>query len=113
MASKLDDLFAMKWILPEHNQALSHHYYKSSLIPQPILEDDELVEMNRIIHESIQEDFAVSMSWFKPEVDDLGRMKTHWGWVQRVDTNRKQIKLVNDDGFWWIDFKRLVKVERV
>ncbi|MED1949006.1 YolD-like family protein [Brevibacillus centrosporus] len=109
---KLDDLFAMKWVLPEHAQALSHHYYKESLSSQPILEEDALAEMNFLIQQSIHEDYALAVTWFVPEVDARGHMETEWGWV-KGNPSQGQIKLVRDEDFWWIDLKRLVSVERV
>ncbi|MEJ8545619.1 hypothetical protein [Brevibacillus borstelensis] len=44
---------------------------KTPLIAQPTLENDELEEMNRLIHQSRHEDFAVIITWFVPEVDGL------------------------------------------
>jgi len=67
--------------------------------------------------ESRIDDFALSVTWFESEktVDKmvLGREKKAWGWVQQIDMNRKQIKLVFDDGFWWIYFNKLMRIERV
>ncbi|GIO05114.1 hypothetical protein J31TS6_11420 [Brevibacillus reuszeri] len=61
--------------------------------------------------------FALSITWFEPErtVDKevLGKEASAWGWVQRIDKNRKQIKLVNDDGFWWIFFNTIMRIERI
>ena len=46
---KIDDLFgSMIFMLPEHSQALSEYYYEKTLIEQPVLEDDELEEINRV-----------------------------------------------------------------
>ncbi|MED4586682.1 YolD-like family protein [Brevibacillus choshinensis] len=109
---KIDDPFGMKFILPEHTQALAHHYYKESLITQPTLEDDELAEINRIIHESVHQDYAITVTWFTPEVENRGSMLKEWGVVKRIDPIHKQIKLVNDEDFWWIDMHRIVKVDQ-
>ena len=61
----------------------------------------------------------VSVVWFelerKVDKEVLGREETEtaWGWVQQIDMNQKQIKLVNDVGFWWIYLIRLMRIERV
>lgn len=75
------------------------------------------LEMARMIEESRIDDFALIVTWFEPErtvgKEVLGSEETAWGWVQQIDMTRKQIKLVNDDGFWWIYFNRLMRIERV
>jgi len=110
---KIDDIFgSMAFFLPEHAEALAQHAYEKTLVTQPILEDDELAEMNLTLYDSVRHDFAVSVSWFKPIKGHLGRIERAWGWVQRIDASRRQIKLVNDDDFWWIDVARIVKVEK-
>lgn len=117
MAGRLEDPLGMRFILPEHAQALNELAYEKLLITQPILDDQELMEMSRLIEDSRVDDFAVSVTWFEPErtVDNvvLGKEESAWGWIQRIDMNRKQIKLVNDDGFWWIYFNRIMRIERV
>lgn len=112
MASKIENPFIMSFILPEHAQALSDHYYCESLTTQPILEDDEMEEMNRLIQQSIHEDFAIRVTWFVPEIDARGHMETEWGWV-KGNPSLGQIKLVRDEDFWWINIRRLVRIEQV
>lgn len=117
MAGRIEDPLGIRFILPEHAQALNELAYEKLLITQPILDDQELLEMARMIEESRIDDFALIVTWFEPEktVDKevLGREETAWGWVQQIDMNRKQIKLVNDEGFWWIFFNRIMSIERV
>ncbi|WP_340701619.1 YolD-like family protein [Brevibacillus borstelensis] len=108
---KVDDLFAMRWVLPEHNQALSDYYYEKTLVEKPELEEDEKVEINRLLQESLQLDYAVTVSWWKPVREDLGEIHASWGWLQRIDMPHRQIKLINDEEFWWINLDQIVKVE--
>lgn len=108
---KIDDLFAVSFMLPEHNQALSDYYFEMTLVEKPDLEEDEKVEINRILQESLQLDYAVTVRWWKPVKGDLGEILTFWGWLKRIDLNKRQIKIISDEEFWWIDLDRIVKVE--
>lgn len=107
---KLDDLFAMKWVLPEHNQALSEHYFEQSLSEQPLLEQDELDEINRLIQESIHYGYELTVTWFRPVKGSLGRTEITTGNVEKVDTTHRQIKMVNEEGYWWILLGRIIGV---
>jgi hypothetical protein len=110
VAGKLEDLFAMKWMLPEHRAMLYEYEQEKELIKAPVLEQDELTQFSYTINESMHEDQAVTIRWWKHVKDDLGTIEEAWGWVKTIDYNRKQLKLVNDWEFWWIDFHRIVSV---
>ncbi|KKX53289.1 YolD-like family protein [Brevibacillus borstelensis] len=108
---RMDDLFAMRWVLPEHNQALSDYYFEKTLVEKPELEEDEKAEINRLLQESLQLDYAITVSWFKPVREDLGEILTFWGWLQRIDLANRQIKIISDEDFWWINLDQIVKIE--
>jgi hypothetical protein len=109
---KIDDLFgSMSFMLPEHVQALAEYYFEKTLIPQPLLEDDEKTEINYILNASRKFDYAITVIWWRPIKDHLGRIEMAWGWLQVVDMVRRQIKLKNDEEVWWIDLDRIVRVE--
>jgi len=108
---KKDDLFAMKFMLPEQVTALYDHYYEKSLATMPVIEEDELLEMNQVIQESIHDDFAITVKYFHPTRKQLGVVESFWGWVQRIDQVNRQIKLVNDEDIQWISMDKIVKVE--
>lgn len=108
---KLDDLFAVSFMLPEHNQALSDYYFEKILVEKPELEEDEKAEINRLLQESLQFDYAITVNWWKPIREDLGEILTFWGWLQRIDLANLQIKIISDEDVWWIDLDRIVKVE--
>ncbi|MDR7318938.1 YolD-like family protein [Brevibacillus nitrificans] len=111
MATKIENPFIISFILPEHAKALNEHYFESTLTTQTTLDDQEMEEINRAILESIHKNLAITVTWFKPLRGSLGENEQEWGWVQRIDTHRKQIKLVNDEGFWWIDMEKIVSVK--
>lgn len=113
MASKIENPFIMSFILPEHAQALYEHQYNKKLDKRPPIDDDDLAEMSVVIYDSVRQDFAVNLSWFKAYKGELGKIYSEWGVVKRIDMEHRQIKLVRDDGFWWVPINDLVKVERV
>lgn len=113
MASKLENPFIMSFILPEHAAALYDHQYNKKLDKRPPIDEDDLAAMSETIYNSIRQDFAVSVSWFKPYKGELGKILSEWGVVQHIDMQHRQIKLVRDDGFWWVPIDQLVRVERV
>lgn len=110
---KSDNLFAMKWVLPEHAKALSDYYAQQQLNTRPVIDQNSLAEMSQIISDSTRQDFAVSISWFNPEHGDLGHIHTAWGWVTSIDREKRRIKLVNDDDTWMVSFDQLIRVDPV
>ncbi|WP_366951077.1 hypothetical protein [Brevibacillus laterosporus] len=40
-----------------------------------------------------------------------GVIETTWGWIDKFDSQFKQIKLKNDEDFWWIPVENVVSVE--
>ncbi|MED4783427.1 YolD-like family protein [Brevibacillus choshinensis] len=112
MASKIENPFVMSFILPEHAAALYEHQYNKKLDKRPPIDEDDLAEMSMVIYDSIRQDFAVKVSWFKAYKGELGKIYSEWG-VAKIDKELRQIKLVRDDGVWWIPIDQLVHVERV
>ncbi|RAP27032.1 hypothetical protein C2W64_01178 [Brevibacillus laterosporus] len=49
------------------------------------------------------------INWWKATKGDRGVIETAWGWVEKFDTTFKQIKLKNDEDFWWIPVEDLSK----
>ncbi len=39
-----------------------------------------------------QYDYALHISWWKATKKDRDVIETDWGWINRIDTTRKQIK---------------------
>lgn len=110
MSSKYDNPLGMGFILPEHRQALHQHKEDKRLIPQPVLEEDELMELNFRIMDSRQYDYAVTIHWWEPVKKEVGEYREMWGWVQQIDTANKRMKLVNDEDFEWIKMDKIVSV---
>ncbi|WP_068791791.1 YolD-like family protein [Brevibacillus laterosporus] len=111
MASKVLDPLLTKFILPEHAEMLRQYHGDKKLIEKPIIEEDELAEFYYRISDSRQYDYALTISWWKETKEGRGVIESAWGWVEKFDSTYKQIKLKNDEDFWWIPVEDLVNIE--
>jgi len=110
---KIDNLFAAsRFVLPEQREAYLEHREDEKLIPQPTLEEDELQEIAFQIQDSIQFDAAVAVSWWKATKGKMGTTESAWGWVKKIDVANRQLKLVNDEDFWWIPLDKITSVKQ-
>ncbi|MBU8715375.1 YolD-like family protein [Brevibacillus parabrevis] len=112
MSSKLDDPIGLGFLLPEHVNALIDHAFVSTLVPKPVLEADEIEEMDRLMRGSMAGKYAVAVRYWKEVRPQLGEIRQMWGVVQRVDPVLAQVKIVNDEDFTWINFCDLVSVTK-
>jgi len=114
MASKKDNLFeSMRFVLPEQKEAYLEHLAELQLIPQPLLEADEIEEIQQTIRDSIHFNQAIRVRWWKRTKGELGVAEEAWGWVQKIDTFQRQIKLVHDEDVHWIKLDTLLRVQTV
>ncbi|MED1954604.1 YolD-like family protein [Brevibacillus centrosporus] len=111
MASRLENPFITSFILPEHATALYEHQYNKKLDKRPHIDEDDLAAMSEIFYDSINQDMAIVVSWFKPYKGELGKILTEWGVAKYHDIQLRQVKLVRTDGIWWIPIDQLVRVE--
>ncbi|QOS97683.1 YolD-like family protein [Brevibacterium sp. JNUCC-42] len=81
------------------------------MIEKPIIEEDELTEFYYRISDSRQHDYALTINWWKATKGDRGVIESASGWVEKFDSTLKQIKLTNDEDFWWIPVEDVVKVD--
>lgn len=113
MVSKIDNLFtASRFVLPEQREAILQLKEDQKLVPQPILEEDELAEINFRIIDSIQYDYAVAIKWWRSTKGALGVYDQAWGWVKTIDHVAKRIKLVSDEDYWWIPMDKIVSIRQ-
>ncbi|TPG71556.1 YolD-like family protein [Brevibacillus laterosporus] len=78
------------------------------LVEKPTIEEDELSESCYRISDSRQFDYALTINWWKATKGDRGVIESAWGWVEKFDTTFKQIKLKNDEDYWWIPVEDVV-----
>ncbi|ASJ54849.1 hypothetical protein BP422_15515 [Brevibacillus formosus] len=110
MSIKINDPIGMGFKLPEHVAELINHAYEKTLVPKPELEDDEMVEIDRLMRASMTEDFAVTVRYWKEMRPGLGEIHQMWGVVQRIDPVRKQAKTVNTTDIMWINLSDITAV---
>lgn len=111
MASKVENIFgASRWVLPEQRALYLQMKEDEKLIPQPVLEQDELESFHYLIRDSAREDYSVTVSWWKQVKGDLGITCTMWGVVKWIDQQGQRIKLVNDEESQWISLNKITAV---
>ena len=110
---KIDNLFeASRFILPEHKEGYLEWRRRENLIPQPIIEEDEYTEMCFQIQDSIQFDTAVTIHWWSATRVKMGVIESAWGWIDKIDTHSQQLKLKNDEEYWWIQLSKIISVRQ-
>ncbi|GED32098.1 YolD-like family protein [Brevibacillus centrosporus] len=110
MARKIDNLFqSVRFVLPQQRELYLELKRDEQLIPKPVLEEDELEEIQRAINDSRQGDYAVTVSWWSSVKNHLGCIHTMWG-VARLNPNTRKLKLMNDTSVEFIDIGNIVSV---
>lgn len=111
MASKIDNIFAAsRFVLPEQRALYLQHREDQKLVPQPVIEEDELASFQYLIRDSAREDYAVTVSWWNQVNGEIGSVCSMWGVVRWIDLNARRIKLVNDEEFQWINMDMITEV---
>lgn len=86
---------------------LYEHHFEPVEAPLPPVNSDAFAEMYVIIYDSVSKDFAVAVSWYEECI------RREWGVVKNIDRDERKIKLIRDDGSWWVPIDNLLQVERV
>ncbi|WP_312115135.1 YolD-like family protein [Brevibacillus reuszeri] len=111
MASKKDDIFgSMRFVLPEHRVLYVEHLEDEKLVSLPILEEDEMQEINSMMHESIHSNQAVRVNWWRSTKGELGIVDEASGWVQKIDMINQRVKLMNQEEVHWINMNQLLRM---
>ncbi|MCM3141281.1 YolD-like family protein [Brevibacillus sp. MER 51] len=110
MPSKINDPIGRGFFLPEHVTELINHAYEKTLVTKPVLEDDEMVDIDRLMRASMTEDFSVTVRYWVERRPGLGEIHQMWGVVQRIDPVRKQAKVVNTADIMWINLRDITAV---
>jgi hypothetical protein len=94
-----------RMFLPEHKEALLKQKRSQSEYSSPVLGEDQLQEIDRVIAESIEYDQAVTVTY-------AGQYETvqFWGWVKTVNRHEQRIKIINDEDALILDFEKILDV---
>lgn len=109
--NKLSKGHNLRWessrmMLPEHREQLLEEKRKQQEFTPPLLEQDQLEEMNRVIIQSIEQTRAVTITYAKR----FGPAK-FWGWIQRVDAIEGWVKIVNDEDTLKLPIELILQIE--
>ncbi|MGP9042081.1 YolD-like family protein [Cytobacillus kochii] len=99
-----------KWqgfFMPEHVQALNSLQREDSKIPRPILSEDQIEEMERVIVEGLEENSQLALTCWKD-----GFLIKRVGFLKSVDPVNKRIQLFEQDTLHQINFLSVVQVEK-
>ncbi|UED76116.1 YolD-like family protein [Brevibacillus sp. DP1.3A] len=111
MASKLENPFSMRFVLPEQRELYLSMKEDDKLVSMPILEQDEMESFQYVLRDAAREDYPVTVSWWKPVKGTLGTTCTMWGVVKWIDQNGRRIKLVTDEDSQWIPMDSITKIQ--
>lgn len=109
--NKLSKGYNLRWessriMLPEHREQLLEEKRKEQKFNPPILDDDQLQEINRVIAKSIEQERAVTITY----AEKYGTAK-FWGWIQKVNIIEGWLKIINDKDTLRLSFERILQVE--
>jgi hypothetical protein len=109
--NKLTPGYNLMWessrmMLPEHREQLLEARREQMEFKYPILDDDQLTEINRLIVESIEQERAVAITY----AEKYGPAE-FWGWIQKVNVYEGWLKMVNDEDAFILSFKRILYVK--
>jgi hypothetical protein len=94
-----------RMFLPEHKEALLKQKQSQKKYRSPILGEDQLQEIDRVIAESIECDRAVTVTYA-----DQYSSAQFWGWVKTVNRHEQRIKIINDEDALILDFEKILDV---
>ncbi|MBU8879236.1 YolD-like family protein [Bacillus sp. FJAT-29790] len=109
--NKLSKGYNLRWessrmMLPEHREQLLGEKRKQQEFKPPLLDNDQLQEINCIIIKSIEQKRAITITY----AEKYGPAE-FWGWIQKVDTIEGWLKIINEEDILILSFKRILQVE--
>lgn len=109
--NKLTPGFNLRWessrmMLPEHRAQLVEERRKKEQFEPPILDEDELQQINRIINEAIKQNLAVTITY--AEKDGPHECS---GMIKKVNAVKGWLKVGNENESLILFFKKIIRVE--
>lgn len=95
-----------RMMLPEHKEALLERTRKQKEISAPLLGEEQLMELNQVILQSIDHDLAVTITYVTK-----GEPRQFWGWITKVDPQQRLIKIINDKDTLIVKLENILHVE--
>lgn len=107
MSKKMDNMWAIKILLPEHKVDINNQERDQLKKKKPVLDEQELEIIYRAIGESRSTGIEIQFVLFEEYID---RIVT--GVVSRVDQYRRVIRIEHDDDFEWLKIDDILKVHQ-
>jgi hypothetical protein len=100
----------LKWessrmMLPEHVEALRFHHEDKKRKQRPDLDEQELMEIDRMIRQYIDSDVELYMVVFGEFEDREIKVK-----FKKIDPQLKRVKIEHGDDFEWFAFEDILEI---
>lgn len=92
-------------MLPEHVRAIQQHHKEFQKQEKPILDEQEIERFSGILSDAIKHKKIVKIKLFDSYHDRVT------GKIQKVDTERRQIKIRNQEEILWIQFNEIIDID--
>ncbi|WNQ09618.1 YolD-like family protein [Paenibacillus aurantius] len=99
---------ASRMMLPEHRDRIITYRRDLNIKEKPILDEQRIMELVRVISEAIFTDNEVKVSVFDDYEDHI-----HIGCIDKIDTLNKQIKLIHNSDFVWIKLQDILEIQLI
>ncbi|WJH37093.1 YolD-like family protein [Paenibacillus sp. CC-CFT747] len=99
---------ASRMMLPEHRERIITYRRDVNIKEKPILDEQRIIELVRVISEAIFTDTKVSVTVF-----DEYENTVLIGCIDKIDTHNKHIKLIHNDDFTWINLQNIIDIHLV
>lgn len=107
----LKDRGLKKWgslMLPEHVQLLKEALFEENEVHKPVLDEQEIIEMESLIVEGMEFNYSLTFSIFSAGFVQEIKGKTHY-----IDHLKKELRLIDHSGgIHFLSFDQLIAVQK-
>lgn len=100
----------VKWqafkTLPEQYEQLEQYIQDQNKIDKPILDDDQLNELNKTLIFKMYNDPSIELRYF-----ENGYIKTKVGYIHKVDVHTKTLHMYEDNGMCILNLKDILEIK--
>lgn len=100
----------VKWqafkTMPEQYEQLEQYIQDQNKIDKPILDDDQLNELNNTLIFKMYNDPSIELRYF-----ENGYIKTKVGYIHKVDVHTKTLQMYEDAGMCVLNLKDILEIK--
>lgn len=101
---------SIKWqpfaTMPEQYERLEQYMLDQNKIEKPILDDDQLNELNNTLIFKMYNDPSIELRYF-----ENGYIKTKVGYIHKVDVHTKTLHMYEDNGISVLNLKDILEIK--